>query len=177
MRIVGLLLLAFQLIGCESSRNVGAQRATANSAAQWLAHPKTGVTDVFGNSAKNAERRFVSHGYYEQRGTEISNTSWEGVAHYSYLVRRGICIGRIENADFSISPTGRYAAITSNNGRALKLYDSRTNRYFIRSLPPAAIVGYHWLEKDCTLQLDLTHKPGALRIMFPLTTASANRSG
>jgi hypothetical protein len=163
---VATLLCSVALVACESTKLIGPTSVTPSSTG-WVVQPKLPAPAVFSDSGSSAKKVAISNGYYEQSGTEVSKASWEGVAHYKYLTRRKINLGRIENSDFSISPTGRYAAITTDNGRSLKVYDAKTNRYFLQPLPPSVVAEYHWIEKEPALQLTLTQNMGIVRIAFP----------
>lgn len=105
--------------------------------ATWEVHADVSVPNVFGEAQK---RKSVRHGFYEQGGSVPSNASWESVAHYTYLGHLGRSLGRASS--YSISPTGRFAALPAEDG--MKIYDSWTNRHFSRPIPRKGITGYDW---------------------------------
>lgn len=97
----------------------------------------------------------MGNGFYEQAGSVASNSSWEAVAHYTYLAYRGI---KIENASYpySISPSGRFAVIPESyeygaKARKVKIYDKNGNRFVVREVQPRNIRGYNWAEDERTV--------------------------
>jgi hypothetical protein len=114
-----------------------------------MQHSQEPVPNLFGDKT---EKENVGHGFYEQSGCEASSSSWEAVAHYSYLAYRGIKIG-YASFPYSISPSGRFLAIPESyyhgaKSYKLKIYDKSRNRFVVRSIPPKTIRSYNWAKDE-----------------------------
>lgn len=165
-----LVAASIVLSSCTTSKRADESPSEPYRTSEWIQHSQEPVPNLFGDQS---EKENVGHGFYEQSGCEASSSSWEAVAHYSYLAYRGIRIG---NASFpySISPSGRFLVIPESYYHGakfykLKIYDKSRNSFLVRSIPAKTIRGYNWTkdEQAVTVHFEDTDKVISLSISKP----------
>lgn len=92
-----ILLAAYvALSSCTTSVRTAGGATERQQTSEWMQHSQSTVPNLFGGKE---DKKDVGDGFYEQAGSVASNSSWEVVAHYTYLAYHGVEIG---NASYRI---------------------------------------------------------------------------